>query len=321
MRTPSPFRLAACAFAALLIAGSANAVSSQVASPIQEDLATGHAADALARINSEIAKDPQDAKAFELKCRVMLQERRYKDAVDACQEAVKLEPDSSETHMWLGRAYGEEARTAEKLAAFGLARKLRAEYERAVQLDPNNKEAYEALGNFYVQAPGIVGGGIGKADRLEKTLQAIDPTEAQELAAKLAENHHDFAEAERDWKAAIQTSSHPARAWMDLAEFYYRRNEIPEMLQAVETGAAADPQHGLALVQGAELLMRSGQELPEAAHWLREYLASSHQSEEAPAFVVHAELAQVLSKMGDGSAAQQELATAHLLAPGYTPNS
>jgi Tfp pilus assembly protein PilF len=305
----------------VLLGSSTFAMPADLANPIRRDLDTGHAQDALDKIDTALAQDPLDAQAFELRCRVMLQEQRWKAAAADCQRAVKLDPTNSDAHLWLGHAYGEEARGAPKLAAFALARKLRAEFEKAVQLDPANTQAYEALGSFYVQAPGLVGGGLDKAQDLEEKLATIDPAEAHELAAKIAENHKNYSLAEQEWKAAIQSSSYPAHAWMDLAAFYQRRGQLEEMSDAARTGAALDRSHGAALVNGALLLFKTGLDLPEAAQWLQEYLQSSAQAEEAPAFAVHTQLAQILDKLGQPAQAEQELAAARSLAPGYTPHS
>lgn len=291
------------------------------AKPIRKDLMTGHARDALNRISSVLAEDPNDAEALELRCRVMLQERRWSDAVDSCQLAVAQAPQDSEAHFWLGRAYGEQAERAQHFAAFGLARKMRLELEKAIELDPSNVSAYDALGEFYVKAPGIVGGGVKKARSIETKLSALSPARAHALAAEIAEHERNYPLAEQEWKAQIGSSRHPEEAWMDLAGFYHRRGEIGQMIAAIQTGVKLDTDHTMARVDGARLLVETGQDLPEAAQWLREYLASSHQSEDAPAFAVHAELASLLQRMGETPEAQQELAEARELAPGYKPRS
>ena len=59
----------------------------------------------------------------------------------------------------------------------------------------------------------------------------------------------------------------------------------------------------------------------KAVALLRSYLASSNQAEEAPAFEVHAELAQLPADGGDNAGAQSELAAAHALASGWQPRA
>lgn len=311
--------LAACL--ALTASAPSMALPANLAHPILRDIITGHAQDALDKLSDALVQHPGDAQAFELRCRVEIQEQHWNRAISSCQQAVKLDPSSSNAHLWMGRAYGGRASTAGRLTALTLAIKLRNEFENAVQLDPHNVAAYAALGDFYVEAPGILGGGLGRAQQLAAKLQSIAPANAHALLAKVAESRKNYAQSEFEWKKAIQASPQPAEAWMELASFYRRRGRLDDMVKAAETGATADKEHGEPLVYGAEILMRANRNLPEAEQWLREYLASSAQSENAPAFVVHAKLAKLLQREGKVTEAQQQLAVSHALAPNYSPHA
>lgn len=284
---------------------------------VEQDLVSGHAADALARIGGLLQNNPNNALALELRCRVQIEEQQWSAAVDSCEAAVKNAPNSSETHFWLGRAYGELAQRSGRISAFLLARKLHVQLEQALAIDPSNLDAYDALGAFYVEAPEVIGGGLKKARALEAKLAPVNASHAHALAAQIAESEKNYPQAEQQWKAAISSSQQPALAWIDLASYYQRRGDMPAMLKAVYTGVALDKSHGLAQVKGAELLVLSGQNFPQAARWFSEYLASGQKSEEAPVFVVHAELAHLLEKMGDHAQADEQLALAKDLAPEY----
>jgi hypothetical protein len=131
--------------------------------PVSADLAVGKADDAISRLSATLAADPADAEAHNLLCRVYYQEERWDDAIHECETAVRLMPTDSGYHLWLGRAYGEKADSIHSIKAYGLAKKVRDEFERAVQLDGENVDALSDLGDFYTAAPGIVGGGKKKA--------------------------------------------------------------------------------------------------------------------------------------------------------------
>jgi tetratricopeptide (TPR) repeat protein len=186
-----------------------------------------------------------------------------------------------------------------------------------VQLDPHNAPALADLGEFDVAAPAMVGGGLGKADAVAQQLAGVSPAAALILRAHIAESKKDYAVAEANLKEAIGKSPYPAEAWMDLASFYRRHGRIDEMIAAAHTGASLDKTHGLALVDGASNLSLAGREPQTAILWLGEYLRSSAQSELAPAFIVRAQLAQVLQQQGNEAAAQVQLAAVHALASGY----
>ena len=90
------------------------------------------------------------------------------------------------------------------------------------------------------------------------------------------------------------------------------------MLSALKSGAAADHDHGPALVDGAAILMKAGREPRLAIEWMQSYLGSSALSEDAPAFVVHARIGTLLRQRGDAEGAQKEFDAARALAKDYS---
>lgn len=284
---------------------------------IHKDLQNGHANEAISRLKGHLAKDSSDADAHQLLCRVYIQEEQWPDAERECELAVRLRPNSSDDHLWLGRAYGGQAAHASLTAAYGLARKVRTEFETAVQLDRKNTAALSDLGEFYVDVPRLIGGGVGRAENIANQLAPLDTTRFHELEAKIDAKKSDYAGAENQWRQAIRSSVHPAEEWMNLAAFYADRKNFPAMLQAIQSGATADSADGCALVTGATLLIEHRQNLPLAASLLRRYLASPNQSEDAPAFQVRVQLGNLLAAMGDHPAADKQYAEARALAGDY----
>lgn len=304
-------------FTTLCALPSARALAPDVGTAVRQDLNLGQANDALDRLNAALAQNPGDAEAHNLRCRVYYEEELWDQAIDDCQAAVKLDPDNSNDHLWLGRAYGLKAQHVSMMSGYKLAHKVAAEFQKAVQLDPHNKEALADLGEFDVEAPGVAGGGINRALTVLPQLQSVDPVSALTLEARMAEAKKNYPAAEADFKAAIAQCPRPAGPWMDLASFYERRKRLDDMVVAARNAVAADPAHGPALVDGASLIARTGVDLPTAIQWLEEYLNSRARCEDAPAFAVRAQLARLLQDEGNFGAAQQQLAAAHALASGY----
>ncbi len=291
----------------------------EVESSIRQDLKTGHANDAIAMLQQDLAKNFANAVDHSLLCRVYIEEERWSDAEQECNRAVELEPGNSEYHHWLGRAYGDAAAHASLTAAYSLAKKVRAEFETAVRLDPTNQSALSDLGEYLVDVPRILGGGAAPAEKVAQQLQPLNATRYHGLQAKIDARKSDDSGAEREWKLAIQSSSYPADEWMGLAEFYAERKNYPAMQQAIQSGIAADPGKGAALVQGATLLIEKHQDPTLAEQMLREYLASNQQSEDAPAFRVQVQLGKLLAEDGDRAEAAKQFAAAHALASLYEP--
>jgi tetratricopeptide (TPR) repeat protein len=308
------------ASAAVLSASAQGGERSQLAQATAA-LQSGEADKALALL-SPLAQPGGEAQAYNLKCRVEYSLEQWDRAANDCEQAVKLDRRSSDDHLWLARALGAQASRASFLSAFKLAKRVRAEFEEAVRLDPRNAEALADLGNYDYTAPGVVGGGIDKAEGVAAQLDRVDPIRAHELRGHIAEQHKDFGTAERDYKQALAASAHPALQWISLAGFYLRRERWTEMEAAVRSGqnaAERDKRAAVALYAGAALLIQTSRDPARAAKMLEEYLAGSVKSEDAPAFVAHTWLARLKQQMGDAAAASRERAAALAMAHEYKP--
>jgi tetratricopeptide (TPR) repeat protein len=215
----------------------------------------------------------------------------------------------------LGRIYGEKADRAGFLNAMGLAKKVRSEFERAVEFSPSSWEARTDLAEFYLEAPGIVGGGKDKARAQAELLAPLNPSMAHWVRGRIAERNKDNAAAEQEYRAAITASKGGARAWLNLAGFYRHADRIDEMDQALHSMESSPLDHPGAFVDGAGMLLRTGRDYPLGVRLLRRYVDSSNTVEEAPAFKAHCLLGELLEKQGDRTGAAEQyraaLAMAH----------
>jgi tetratricopeptide (TPR) repeat protein len=316
--------LLAASFApASIVAASAAPVAAAAHDPLADanrSLQAGEADKALAILSSLPSSDIDQSLAHNLACRVHLTLEQWDSAAKECEQAVHLSPNNSDYHLWLGRSIGQRAGHATFVNAFSLARKTVAEFEESVRLNPRNPDALADLGEFYREAPGVVGGGIDKAQSIAAQLGKVDPSRAHHLRADIANGQKDFPTAEREFKQAIATSPHPATEWTSLASFYRHQNRIEEMESAVrsaQSAAAHDHHAAVALFDGAGVLTKANRNPALAAKMLTDYLASPDKTEDAPAFVAHLRLADLESQLGDNAAASRERAAALALAHEY----
>src|SRR4028118_1733355 len=92
------------------------------------------------------------------------QRGEHQKAAELFEKAVALDPKNADYHFLLGMTYGELARQTEGMRQqMSLARKTKAEFEKAVQYDPGHLQARSGLITFYLLAPGFMGGGADKA--------------------------------------------------------------------------------------------------------------------------------------------------------------
>ena len=291
--------------------------------PAFHALLDGRVAEAASLLQVTLSQNPSDATAHQLLCRVFYAQDQADAAIRQCELATAADPSSSDNHLWLGRAYGMKARHAGPIAGFSLARKVHVSFERAVQLGPNSVSASSDLGEYYIAAPSIVGGGDDKARALTARMMPQFPSAAHRLIAMLAESDKDLATAESEYRQAI-TAAHspadhsPAEAWIDLAQFYQTHNRPDDAVAAIRSGLAADRTHGPVLVDAASILTNAHREPALAERCLNEYLASRSRSDAAPTFKVHLQLSRLLAARGDQAGSSREVASAAALAPAFT---
>ena len=282
-------------------------------------LATGHVDEAIAALDGQLKKSPDDAAAHNLLCRAYFSLGDWDRGISSCERAVALSPDNSQFHLWLGRIYGEEADKSSFLTAAGLAKRVAHEFETAVHLNPKSVDARSDLAEFYLEAPGIVGGGRDKAEQQANSLMELDPARAAWVKARLAEKHKDFTVAENEYHTAIDASHGSASAWLNLGLFYGHRQQWDQMESALLHVRAATLDRPDALVDAAEILIRSQRNLPEAVELLHAYLKSGSQVELAPQFKVYFLLGSASEKVGDKQKAAAEYQSALELAKEYQP--
>ncbi|MEO8028469.1 MAG: tetratricopeptide repeat protein [Bryobacteraceae bacterium] len=196
----------------------------------------------------------------------------YKKATEAFDKAVMAEPNNSEYVHWLGRAYGRRAEMASPFTALGHASKTRQLFERAVVLDPHNGEALNDLFDYYLNAPGFLGGGSGKAEQLIQKIEKVDPAEGQYARAQLAEKQKDFTKAEVYFRKAIELAPKQVGRLLDLGKFLAMRGRLTEADSAFQQAAHIAPEDPRVMFTRAEVLIKANQNLEEAKKLLRQYL-------------------------------------------------
>jgi cytochrome c-type biogenesis protein CcmH/NrfG len=206
----------------------------------------------------------------------------FKKATESLGKAVKAQTSNSEYHLWLGRAYGRRAETSSVFTAPGLASKARENFERAVSLDPKNLEAINDLFEYYLAAPGFLGGGYEKAAKLAARIAQLDPVEGHYAQAKLAEDRKEYSSAEAQLRRAAELAPQQVGRVIDLAKFLARQGRFQESDQSFERAERIAPNSPKLLYQRAETYISDKRNLDIARMLLRQYLASKLTPDDPP---------------------------------------
>jgi tetratricopeptide (TPR) repeat protein len=262
---------------------------------------------AVAGLRSYLNTNPKDA------------EELADAALSECDAAVQNGlGGSSSAQDWLGRACGQKAQNAGPITGYRLARRVQAAFERSVELDPKNDEAVDDLGEYYIAAPMIVGGGVDKAEALAERELKSAPQAAHRTYALAAEANKDYNRAEYEFRAAVMVAGRPD-AWADLGHYYARRKQYDQAVETLQKCQEADTAMDATLVDAASILVEINREIESAEKMLRGYLAANAKSDAAPAFKVHELLGSLLLKKGDKAGAKIEYQASLALAHDYAP--
>lgn len=270
----------------------------------------GRASDARAILEAAVRDDPRDARASSYLGRVLLAAGETGGAVEWMEKSVALEEANAEYHLWLGRAYGSQATRASVLKQPALARKVKKEFERASGLDPDNLEARFGLIEYYLRAPGFLGGSLKKAEEEAREIRRRDGFEGHRAFGRLDEHGKAFDEALREYERAA--AEFPGRAEPSYWEgaLYARNKDYSKAFGAYEKLLERDPAQMAACYQIGRLAALSGQRLERGEECLKLYLRHDPKPDEPSLASAHYRLGLLYEKKDSRDLARREYSAA-----------
>jgi len=239
------------------------------------------------------------------------------EAVSAFERAVALDSTSSLYHMWLGHAYSRQLSSASFLRKPFIARRSGEAYNMAAKLDPSSIDAAEARLDFFLGAPGIVGGGVDKARAEAARLATLDAYRGGIATARIAEHEKNGSEAERLYRSLMAQYPDRTAAADALVTLLQNAQRFDEAFKIVDERLARLPDETASLYNLGRLSAVSGQHLARGEAAMRRFLVlitdpfrQSH---------AHYRLGMIKEKMGDVPAAAAEYQAAIKLYPRHEP--
>ena len=267
------------------------------------------------------------------------------------EKALRLDGSVARYHRQVAEVQGVMAQRSNVFQQVGQARRFRKEIETALELDPRDVQARRDLVEFYLVAPGILGGDAKKAEVEVQQIAAIDRAEGFLAQARIAElrkdyvragallhgaaalrppsyralmaladfslasAHRDEAAAEAAARAALAIDAGRAGAYSILASIYAGRPVWAE-LEAVLTAAAKEVPDDLApYYRAAERLIRDGRDPARSERYLRIYLTQETEGNEPTLADARWQLGLALRAQGQEASALAEWKAAVRLDP------
>ena len=140
----------------------------------------------------------------------------FNKGVAVAQRAVAQQPNAVEGHFWLGANYGGQSELRGAFNALATVKKIRAEMETVVRLNPAycDANAYLALGEIDRELPRLLGGNVKRAiSSLEQGLRIAPKNLDIKLAlAKAYREDGRKDDARRQLQEILQLPINPAEA-------------------------------------------------------------------------------------------------------------
>jgi tetratricopeptide (TPR) repeat protein len=293
-----------CAFA--LFAASATAKTL----PDVQAMVASKAPGALAAAEALTKATPNDANAWVLLTRARVEAEQYEKAIAAGEKATALGPKNAQAFYWLGNAYGNRIGDVGMLSKMTMAPKLRDAFEQAVKLDPALIDARSSLIEFYLQAPGAIGGGIDKARAQATAIAKYDRVKGLMAQARIAIHEEKPAEALKAYETAYALKPNDPQLRVSLIMLYQKSKRWKDAYALAKQWTVEAPKQAKPWYQIGRLAAESGQYLAEGEAALRTYLKLGRETGDPEPKHAHYRLGQVLAKAGRKDEARAELQAA-----------
>ncbi len=239
------------------------------------------------------------------------------------------------------------------ISAGPLAIKFRKEVEIALQLDPKNLDALDAMMQFKYQAPLLMGGDKQEARALADKIAQLDPSEGYLSRAKLADLDNNQAQVEDDYLKAVHANPRNYEALTAVAKFYCqpmhakyaeaakhaqaalridsnraeahwvlaricalqeRWGDLGPVLAAAEKNVPDDLRP---FYEAAQASLETGKELSRAEGYAKKYLSQEPEGEEPGTAEAHRLLGLLLGREGRNAEGRAEIQIALRIKPNF----
>jgi tetratricopeptide (TPR) repeat protein len=233
----------------------------------------------------------------------------YDKAIDIFKQAVAKSPKNPDAHFHLGEAYGSAAEQASMFSQASLAGKCRDEFETAVALNPNHIDAREGLIDFYLLAPGFMGGSEQKALIQAQEIKKRDPLHGHVQLARIYghQNKQDLVRAE--YAAMVKDQPAQPKAHFYYGSYLIGQKQYDAAAAEIETAVKLDANYMPGWFQIGHLAALTGKDTSRGEEALKRYIAYKPAEGEPGVHRAHYWLGGIYEKLGRKAEAKAQYAT------------
>ena len=189
--------------------------------------------------------DDKNHEAYFMLGKTYMALKDYEEATENFEEAVDLQDKNADYHFWLGQAIAQDAQESNYISQAMMASDILEEFERTIELDPTHIPGRVGVINFYIAAPGIMGGDIEKAELNAKELLKLDEMRGRSALARI------YLQQEKMDSVKIQINilennfendRSLGNFYNSLGYYYLGKNNIEKAIKAFEKQVEINPE-------------------------------------------------------------------------------
>lgn len=224
---------------------------------------------------SSIARaTPTDATPVLYLGRVALQQNDTDEAIRQFERCVAIDEQNAQCHAWLGNALGMTAPRANKLKLPFLARRTKREFDRAIELDPGSVDGRFGELEYYLNAPGFLGGSIDNAREQAAEIERRDKLRGALAYATIADHEKDVKASELAYERAVAVAPDSVAGYSGLVNLYVRQQRWTDAFATLDRIAAHVPTEHNVPIRIARIAAMSGEHLSRGEEVVKQWLAN-----------------------------------------------
>jgi Tfp pilus assembly protein PilF len=234
--------------------------------------------------------------------RIAYDEKELGEAETFFENAIEADGKRAEYHNWYGNTLAGIASDANLFKQGMLAPRMKSAWEKAVALNPGYIEPRQSLIQFYLQAPGMMGGSVEKAREMAHEIKKLKPAEGHRQLGNIYSREKNWEAAEKEYLAMVAAD---ASYQLVLANYYTSQKHYAKAFELFESALKKNPDDMMATYQIGKTSALSGERLARGEECLKKYLAYQPKPNEPSHAGANMRLAQIFEKRGNKAEAKK----------------
>ncbi len=204
---------------------------------------------------------------------ILIQNEKYKDAIEFLKRHTHKHNKDAMLFNLLGEALGRRTRQVFALSRIGLAKRSLKAFERAVSLDPTNAGHRYDLMQYYMRAPGFMGGDKDKGRKQAEAAKKFDSGPGAKTMGRYYYLKKQTKAAEKEFQAGIKTEPMNPALHMAYGNFLMDTKRYTQAAAVFTTMTEKFPTRALPRYKAADAIIQSDKNLTDAVPFLESYAA------------------------------------------------